>query len=183
MISTPVAASACELSCWLRQAHSDCGPVASDLNNQENGAATASDTDMSSMDMGSMDMRFANLVSMDVDSRDPGSNTSIAARPMAMPRESPAELRSFALLARPEMRRIWPGDGASLHLCGLALCGRVSLSASPPGSLPCQHAFASLAAIGVVNPAYFCSGGPRNEAAALSRAILESRPLVHTLRI
>lgn len=49
VVSTWVSASACDLSCWLRQAHSDCHIASS----------ATSDTAMSmpaEMDMGSMDM-------------------------------------------------------------------------------------------------------------------------------
>lgn len=53
VVSTSVSASACDLSCWLRQAHSDCHTVSSATSDRPTAMSMPAEMDKGSMNMGS----------------------------------------------------------------------------------------------------------------------------------
>lgn len=170
MISSPVSTSACELSCWLGQAHSDCHSAGSgmstdsDLGDQDINAPAANNTDMNSMDMGSMGMNSVEAESTFVD---PGSSasaaeyqTSIAASPMPMSDDLRGNPSRFTRLTIPAARRVPPVDQPGLHNCNRGLCGQVSVLVSPPNCAQSRLVSTSRVPTGVLGLAGVSSGIP-----------------------
>lgn len=114
--SAPASVSACDLSCWLHQAHSDCHSPSSTLKN-ESGAMRG--MDMSGMDMGGMDMASGK-----------GQVESVT----GMPGHSMIHLE---MAADGTEQAAEPGashnGSGSLSSCVDEACGQTAISASPPG--------------------------------------------------
>jgi hypothetical protein len=186
-ILSPIATSACELSCWLGHAHSDCRSAESDPATasgvgDRHTKGPAPSTNMSSMDMGSMDMSSVDMGSPS-DTRAAEYHASIAAVAMPMSRELQANFRRHPHVARSETRRIPPADRPTLHTCIRGLCGQVSVSASPPNLVHFHVGSTPLVPIGAVSLAHIFSGVPWIGTADPWHATLGSSPLTYILRI
>jgi hypothetical protein len=146
MVSTSVAASACDLSCWLNQAHSDCHTEAkdgaamsmsSDMNMRSGerehvaGPQIGADSTSDSTPMPSdMDMGPDNSENM------AGADTNLNARPgrpMAMPAQLEGVTETSVRAAKGETgARAMLNHSGTLSPCMHEPCSQTSMSVSPP---------------------------------------------------
>ena len=118
MVSTSVSGSACDLSCWLHQAHYDCGTVGS--------AAIANETAMSMSS--DMDMGPDHSESMGPDT---SMNTALG---HSMSPQMDIATERFEHATKPETRTTARANHSkALSSCTHEPCSRASTSASPPG--------------------------------------------------
>jgi hypothetical protein len=149
MILTPVSASACDLSCWLRKAHSDCHATGSAAQSEEIAMSMSSPMDMRpgrQPVMGShmhADATTDDSMSMapDMDmgqshsKRVAGSGGDLSAAPrhsMSMSPQLEGTIKRFVRVAKAEMRMAMPGHSGTLSSCKHEPCSQASISASPP---------------------------------------------------
>jgi hypothetical protein len=172
VISTSVSASACDLSCWLHQIHSDCHHGSSAANSKDDMAMSMPPD----MDMGS-----------DHSGSSMGPDTVVSATPapsMSMSPQIEMAAERFDHATKPDMRASAMHDPSkSMSSCAHETCTQIWTSASPspgdhsqPGSL---HRIAINISTPVTVPvAFYCVrvGYPPPR-------ILASERLVTTLRI
>jgi hypothetical protein len=149
MILTSVSASACDLSCWLRKAHSDCHATGSAAQSEEIAMAMSSPMDMRpgrqpvvashmhadattddsmamspNMDMGPYDGKSA---------AGPGGARSAAPRhSMSMSPQLEGTTERFVRVSKAEARMAMPDHSGTLSSCKHEPCRQASISASPP---------------------------------------------------
>ena len=128
MISSSASASVCDLSCWLRQAYSDCHSVPRAASDEKRATSVPSDMDMGPMDMaagmnmgsngdqGVMDPRLA-------DAKPHHSVASQADVATESVRDIAAS-RSTTAAGRPHSKTSSP--------CAHQTCSQISASGSPP---------------------------------------------------
>jgi hypothetical protein len=118
--AAPASVSACDLSCWLHQAHSDCHSASSALRNEDDA--------MPPMDMSSMDMS-----GMDMGAMDKASGNGQVQSASGVPDHSMIHLD---LAADGGEQTTEPGashnGSGSLSSCVHEACGQTAVSASPP---------------------------------------------------
>ena len=171
MVSTSVSASACDLSCGLHQAHSDCltvgsvtadkdGPAMSmpsdmDMRPDESermvGAHMGADATALSMSMPpDMDMGPDDSNSMT------SSNANLNARPgqtLAMPPQLEGVTESFGRAAKAEMgTRAMLNHSGTLSSCMHEPCSQTSMSVSPPTGDRVQPSSLHWMPTGISNP-------------------------------
>ena len=151
MVSTSVSASACDLSCWLYQAHSDCLTVGSVTADKDGPAMSMpSDMDMrpdeSERLVGAPMGEDATALSMsmppDMDMGPDESNSmassdaNLNARPgqtLAMPPQLEGVTESFGRAAKAEMgTRTMVNHSGTLSSCMHEPCSQTSMFVSPP---------------------------------------------------
>jgi hypothetical protein len=172
MVSAPAFASSCDLSCWLRQTHSDCHAVV--------GATPDKDAAMSSrMDMGPEN---GDGMAMDL-----GSGVSMNGMPGHSMSMSP-QTKATAWRSRHAMKPEIPADpmpenSKALPLCAHGTCSQISASTSPPGGEHSQPDSVPWAAAAVSNPATFWTGFPEREPGTPLPEVRAGNRLLITLRI
>lgn len=118
LVSTSVSASACDLSCWLHQAHSHCHSVGSAPTGKD-------DMSMSDMDMGPSHMEGST-----------DSDTLMRAVPghsMAMSPQQEMVAERLVHATKPDLRTSgMPGHSKSMSSCTHEACSQISVSSSPP---------------------------------------------------
>jgi hypothetical protein len=200
MILTSVSASACDLSCWLRRAHSDCHAASS--------AGRAEETAMSmssAMDMGpdrqpvmGSHMQAATIPddsmpmppNMDMG---PGDSKSLAGlgtgltadlrHPMSMSPQLEGTTERFVRAAKAEMRMAMPDHSGTLSSCKHEPCSQTSVSVSPPAGNHSQLTSVHSIPTGVSNAANRWIGFPWIEPGTPPPIILEVARPATTLRI
>lgn len=124
-VFTSISASACDLSCWLRQGHDDCHSSVSmsgdPMSSEEMGAAMAP----MSMAMGSGQMQHKMA---------PGE-IGTGHRLIPMSQQSEIAVERFIELSIPGMSSTaLPDHSRDLSPCAHETCSQTSASASPPGA-------------------------------------------------
>lgn len=142
MVSASVSASACDLSCWLHQGHSDCHNPSS--------AATSKDADMSGMDMGGMDMGPNRTESL----RATNAGLSAASgHSMTMSPQMGVATERFEQASEPETGRSpIPNNSETGSSCTQGACSQISASASPPGTSHSQPSSSYWTRVSVSGP-------------------------------
>jgi hypothetical protein len=136
IVSTPMSAAACDLSCWLRPSHSACHTIGSATEDQETPRSARSGMDMtSSVNRGSMNMacerteRGARLSQRVNKARSVHSMyPQVALATKRLAHNTKPKLSSAALHS----------DSAAFSSCGHEACSQTLISASPPGASRCQ---------------------------------------------
>jgi hypothetical protein len=170
MVSTSVSASACDLSCWLRQTHSDCHTV---------GPAAASKDDMPMPAGADMDSGPAES-SMAPDST--VSATPAHSMPMAPQQEMAAE--RFVHGTRPDMRTsAMPEHSRSVSSCTHETCSQISASASPPGADHAQLDSLHWMAVSISSPVNLLTGFHWIHLGTPPPTLLSADRLITALRI
>jgi hypothetical protein len=171
MVSTSVSASACDLSCWLHQAHADCLTVGS-VTADKDGAAMSMPSDMDMHPVESERMVGAHIgadatavpmsmpADMDMGPDDSNSMASsdanLNARPgqtLAMPPQLEGVTESFGRAAKAEMgTRAMLNHSGTLSSCMHEPCSQTSMSVSPPTGDHSQTSSLHWMPIGISNP-------------------------------
>lgn len=136
IVSTPMSAAACDLSCWLRSSHSACDTIGSATDDQKTPRSAHSGMEMTSpVDKGSMNMacerteRGARLSQRINKVRSVHSmHPQVALATKRLPHNTKPKLRSAALHS----------DSAAFASCQHEACSQTLISASPPGAGRCQ---------------------------------------------
>lgn len=135
IVSTPMSAAACDLSCWLRPSHSACHTIGAATEDQATPRSEHSGMDMTSpVDRGPMDMacertergaRLSQRVNKarSVHSMHPQVALATKRLDATEPKQSSAALHT---------------DSAAFSSCEHEACSRTLISASPPGASRCQ---------------------------------------------
>jgi uncharacterized glyoxalase superfamily protein PhnB len=149
MILTSVSASACDLSCWLHKAHSDCHAAGSAAQAEETSLPMSSAMDMSPDDGQSMmgspmhadattDDSMAMSADLDMGHRHrksvAGSGADLSAAPrhsMAMSTQLEGTTERFVRAAKAETRMAMPDHSGTLSSCKHEPCSQASVSVSP----------------------------------------------------
>jgi hypothetical protein len=170
LVSTPVSAWACDLSCSSHQAHSDC----------HTSATTSKDDAAMSMPPG-MDM------GSDHSESSMGPDTAMSAVPghsMSMSPQQEMATQRFEEATRPEMKtRAMHDHSKSVSSCTHETCSQVSASASPPGADHPQPNFLHRVAISISSPANLWITFHWIRPGTLPPELLTVDRLVTTLRI
>jgi hypothetical protein len=140
MVLTSVSASACDLSCWLHQVHSDCHTVSSPISDQNTAASMPS-----GMDMGP-----------DRSSSVTGSDTSMNVKPghsMSMSPAMEGVTGRLKPLTKPEMSTsAMPDHSNGISSCTHEPCSQTSVPVSPPTGDHCWPSFLHWVAVSISCP-------------------------------
>jgi hypothetical protein len=130
MVTTSVSASVCDLSCWLRRAHSDCHGASSATN--DNAMAMAMPMDMGAGTHDSAEMGEPDTATVTT----PGNFVSMTDRMrMSMPMFAQAQKVTgrFEYAAKAEAGSdSMPGHSKTISSCSHEPCAQIWGSASPP---------------------------------------------------
>lgn len=144
-VFTSISASACDLSCWLRQGHHDC-PSGVSMSGEESGTAMASAMPMA-MGMGSHQMQHRMApgeIGMD--------HRLMPHRLMPMSPQTEMAVERSIELSKPGMSSTALPDHSPDHSRGLSpcaheTCSQIWASASPPGAGHLQFDFVHYAPV------------------------------------
>ena len=169
IVSTSVSASACDLSCWLRQAHSDCHSAASA---SPGNSATPEGMDMS-MDMGSGDSKSMTAM------------TAIqSGHSMLMFPEMGMATQGFEQASKAETNRSgMPDHSKSISSCAHETCSQTWSATSPPTGDHSHFIALYQAAIGILIPVNLHVASYSIGVGAHPPGILAPDSLVTALRI
>jgi hypothetical protein len=166
MVSASVSASACDLSCWLRQIHSDCHGVSSAATSQDNTVMAMTED----MDMSSMDPDMAMSATSD--------------QSMVMSPQHEMVMQPFEHATKPES-----GTGATrdhskgMSSCTHEACNQFSISLSPPGGDHSPPISSTWLAVTISNPVNLGIGLPWLRLEVSPPKLLTADRLITTLRI
>jgi hypothetical protein len=175
MVSTSASASACDLSCWFYQEHSDCHTAGSAPEDQESAMSAPSN-----MDMG------------------PGMNMGAAGSERMMAPDQPANAkpdhsmspkmdmttRRFEQATKPELSTsAMPDHSMTLSSCTHETCSQISASASPPNADHSQPNSLYWIATDISNPGNLWTGFHSIRPGPPPPKILAVPHLTTTLRI
>jgi hypothetical protein len=171
LVLTSVSASACDLSCWLHQAHSDCLTISSAMSGKNLAMPMPSDMDMGPDDRSSMTASDATMnVMLD--------------HSMSVSPEMEGVTERFDAAAKPEMRTSAMTDHSKgISSCTHEPCGQTSVSVSPPAGDHCQISFLHWEAVSLSSPIDFWIGFHRIRPGTPPARILVANRLVTSLRI
>jgi len=140
MVSTSVSASACDLSCWLHQAHFDCHTASSSTTLEETPMSMSPDMDMSSNHSESMIQPDAGM-------------NAIPGHSMPMSPELRMATERFESATKPELRTsALHNHSKAVSSCTHETCSQISASVSPPQADRCQPNSLHWVAINVSSP-------------------------------
>jgi len=164
LVSTSVSASACDLSCWLHQTHSDCSTVGSATANMDS-TAMSMPSDMvmpRDEDLGQEDttasMSMAPDMDMGTDHSEPmassGANLFASlSHSVTMPPQLEGITESFVRGVKTEMgTRAVLNHSGTLSSCLHEPCSQTSMSVSPPTTDHSQPSSLHWIQIGISNP-------------------------------
>lgn len=153
LISTPMSASACDLSCWLRSTHSACHTIRSATEDYETPRSAHSGMDMNSQtNMGSPHkVARMNLV---CERPERGARLSRrvnkAGSVHSMYPQIALATKRFADNMKPKFSSTaLHSDSAAFSSCENEACSQTLISASPPGASQCQPNSADSVGAGV----------------------------------
>ncbi len=171
MVLTSVSASACDLSCGLHQAHSDCLTVSSVTSGKNTSMSMPSDMDMGSDHSSSMT----------------GSDTSMNLMPghsMSMPPAMEGVTERLEPVTKPEMSTsAMPDHSKGIPSCTHEPCSQTSISMSPPAGDHCRPNFLQWVAVSISSPTNLWIGVHWIGPGTPPPKILVANRLVTTLRI
>ena len=165
IVSTSMSASACDLSCGLRQTHSDCHAASSATTDKDDVAMP------SGMDMGS-------------DQNESATGPGMSAVPPAHSMLMVPEMTTEQFDTKPETgRSAMPGHSKTGSSCARETCSQISVSASPPSGDHPQPNSPHRIAISISTPVNLRIAFYSTRVGSPPALILASDRLVTTLRI
>jgi hypothetical protein len=171
MVLTSVSASACDLTCWLHQAHSDCLTVSTAMSGKDTAMSMPADMDMGPDNSSSMT----------------GSDWSVNVMPghsKSMSPEMDGVTGRFDPVTRHEMRTsTLPDHSKGISSCTHEPCSQTSVSVPPPAGDHCQPSFLHWVAVSISSPISLWIGFHWIQPETPPLKILVANRLVTTLRI